>query len=202
MSSRPKGPHRTDSAVAIERFDARPRGAEALAQIDRIFFSSSATRSFESDEHRRLFRERWLGRYLTREPQHAYLALARSGEGQDAVVGYLVGSFEDPAEARGAEGLAYFRDFAHVTPHYPAELHVNLDPEWRGHGVGRRLVAAFLEAAREAGAGGAHVVTSRGQDNVGFYEAIGFVEVAATDWNGRTLVLLGVRLDETPLKRP
>ena len=43
---------------------------------------------------------------------------------------------------------------------YPAHLHINLQPGFRGRHVGRRLVERFLECLRAAGAPGAHVAVS------------------------------------------
>lgn len=59
---------------------------------------------------------------------------------------------------------------------YPAQLHVNLKPGFRGHQVGRRLVEHFLGQARENRVGG--VEASVREDNVKarrFFETLGFV---------------------------
>lgn len=62
---------------------------------------------------------------------------------------------------------------------YPAHLHVNLAPGFRGHGLGRRLVETFLDAARKRGAPGVHA--SVREDNAkgrAFFERIGFEQVS------------------------
>jgi GNAT superfamily N-acetyltransferase len=152
-----------------------------------VFFSSSRRQSFESDEEKAEFRERWLGRYLAHFPHYALVAL----DGERHVVGYLVGSLDDPARDPLFADLTFFPHFSALTPRWPAQLHVNLDAGWRGRGIGARLVAAFSDLARTGGAPGVHVVTTRGARNVGFYLANGFVERGALAGDGHELLFLG-----------
>ncbi len=111
-----------------------------------------------------------------------------------AVVGYIVGSLDDPAITPLFSDIAYFQDFAALTAEYPAQLHVNVAPDWRGQGIGARLVQTFTAAIALTNVPGVHVVTTRGMRNVGYYAANGFAEVGSTKWNGRELVMLGRRL--------
>lgn len=159
----------------------------AAADIDAIFFSSSSRQSFADEEERRAFRERWLGRYLVHERAHGFAALAPDG----SVIGYLVGSLADPARTALYSDIAYVRDFAAVTPLFPAHLHINLAAASRGLGVGSRLLTTFVSHAAARGALGVHVVTSRGVRNVGFYNRNGFHERASAPSDGRDVVLLG-----------
>jgi GNAT superfamily N-acetyltransferase len=159
-------------------------------QLDAIFFGASETRSFASDEVRLAFRERWLGRYLEHYPADALLAVERYGR----VAGYLVGSLEDPAATCLFDDIAYFKVFSHLTIRFPAHLHVNLAPEFRGQGIGSRLMEAFVSHARGAGSPGVHVVTGKGMRNVGFYERNGFAPAGEAAVDGRMLVLLGRHL--------
>ena len=82
-----------DLGVSIEQWsDIESRDA-LLPGIDGVFFASSNTQSFASEEARAVFRERWLGRYLTHDPAWAFVALDRERN----VLGYLAGSLDDPA---------------------------------------------------------------------------------------------------------
>ena len=175
--------------VEICRWDliAERERASLIPDIDHVFFSSSATQSFADDAAKAVFRERWLGRYLRHFPQHALLARAPDRR----VVGYVVGSLADPARDPLFADLPFLSAFAALTARFPAHLHVNLAEGWRGQGLGARLVAAFADAARAAGAPGVHVVTQRGMRNVGFYLANGFTEQGAVVLDGRELLLLG-----------
>jgi len=50
--------------VKTQRADEVADFASCLGDIDDIFFQSSATRDFCSQEEKQTFRERWLGRYI------------------------------------------------------------------------------------------------------------------------------------------
>jgi GNAT superfamily N-acetyltransferase len=76
---------------------------------------------------------------------------------------------------------------------FPAHLHVNLLPEYQRIGLGRRLLAAFLDALAIRGVPAVHV--AHGKYNISarvFYKRVGFVllDVADPDpvrYLGRTL---------------
>ncbi|WP_020085260.1 GNAT family N-acetyltransferase [Hyphomicrobium zavarzinii] len=185
------------SNVEICRWDGLEPGPardSRIAELDQVFFSSSATQSFPSDEAKAAFRERWLGRYLRHFPHYALLAL----DGSKRLVGYVIGSMEDPARDPLFSDLTFLSHFRALTQRYPAHLHVNLDAAWRSRGIGQRLVEAFADEARVAGAPGLHVVTARGMRNVGFYERNGFLERGTASIEGRELLLLGRDLIANP----
>lgn len=181
--------------VEICRWDAlsEDERQHLMTDLDHIFFTSSMTQSFESDAAKSAFRDRWFGRYFRHFPHLVWVA--RRGDGQGAV-GYVLGSLDDPARDPLFSDLPFLARFAEASARYPAHLHVNLDAEWRVHGIGRRLVEAFSGAARDAGAPGVHVVTQRGMRNVRFYLANGFLERAAAKVGESELVLLGRDLVE------
>jgi len=61
---------------------------------------------------------------------------------------------------------------------YPAHLHIDLLPGYQGHGLGRRLMDAFLAELRARGVGSVHL----GMDpaNTGaraFYDRLGFAPI-------------------------
>jgi GNAT superfamily N-acetyltransferase len=158
-----------------------------LSGVDDVFFQSSNTQTFADAAARAAFRERWLGRFLTHDPQWAYVAVASSGR----VAGYLVASLDDPALTPRFSDIPYFAAFKELTRRYPAHLHVNLAPECRGNGLGSELVARFNADAARAGCPGVHVVTSRGARNIGFYSRNGFRELGAMGEGAREVVFLG-----------
>jgi GNAT superfamily N-acetyltransferase len=122
--------------------------------------------------------------------------IAQSPEG--AVVGYLVGALEDPAEQERFADIGYFRAaFRDLCRRYPAHLHINLAPAYRGRGIGACLIAAFAARAVAAGAPGFHVVTAKDARNVPFYRRCGLGVLGTTCWNRREVVFLGKAL-ETP----
>jgi GNAT superfamily N-acetyltransferase len=171
------------SEVAIRRYVDVAARTDIDRAIDAIFFEASSAKSFASDAARAAFRERWLGRYLEHDPQFAYVALAASGE----AVGYLVGAVDDPALAERFFDIGYFATFGALTKRFPAHLHVNVAPDYRGRRIGGRLVAMFSAEAARAGVPGVHVVTSAGAANVAFYNRNGFIETGRAG----ALVFLG-----------
>lgn len=170
-----------------DRLASGPGHERLRAEVDDVFFSSSARQTFASAEDKAAFRERWLGRYLTHFPQHALVAL----DGTRRAVGYVIGSLADPASDPLFADLAFLAHFRALTPRYPAQLHVNLDTRFRSRGIGARLVGAFSDLARAGGAPGVHVVTARGMRNVRFYLANGFLQRGAVAIDGRELLFLG-----------
>jgi GNAT superfamily N-acetyltransferase len=181
-----------DADVTIVRTTGAPLAAPVQGQVDAILFETSG-RTFEPGAERDAFRERWLGRYLDSGTDEVFLALAAD----ETVAGYLVGDVRDPAGQTRFDDIGYFRaEFAHLCRQYPAQLHINLAPAFRNRGIGARLIEAFAERARAAGAPGMHAVTGEGMRNVRFYEGCGFAEQGSTTWNGRRVVFLGRSLDQ------
>jgi GNAT superfamily N-acetyltransferase len=181
------------AANAIQIYRYQDLGHEpALARgMDRVFFESSNTQEFADDASRAAFRERWLGRYLTHDSAWAYIVLA----GDTTVAGYLVASLDDPATAARFVDIPYFAHFAGLTKAYPAHLHVNLSSAFRNRGIGGELIERFAVDARNAGAVGVHVVTSRGARNIAFYNRNGFAEAGAHGTGGREVVFLARALN-------
>jgi GNAT superfamily N-acetyltransferase len=174
--------------VRILPYSAVAADDTAGACIDAIFFGASGTQSFASEAERQAFRTRWLGRYLAADAAHCFVALTTCG-----VIGYLVGALDDPAVSGRFADIGYFRDFAHLTSAYPAHLHINLAPDARSQGIGRRLIEAFAAHASTAGAPGMHVVTGASARNVRFYAACGFSEVGRLK-SAKPIVFLGRHL--------
>ncbi len=58
---------------------------------------------------------------------------------------------------------------------YPAHLHVNVAEGWRGHGLGRSLLEAYIGGLRERGVAGVHLrTTDRNAAACHLYEKMGF----------------------------
>lgn len=176
--------------VTIRPFHSVASDRSAIAAIDAVFFASSNTKVFADEAARAAFRERWLGRYLQHVPASCFVALDQAGR----AVGYICGSLQDPALDPLFADQPHLQLFAHVTPAYPAQLHINLAEEARGRGIGRELIEAFASHAAAAGAPGIHAVSSRGARNLRFYAANGFGEIASAAIGDKELVFLGRKL--------
>lgn len=164
--------------------------AAVEAAMEAIFFAASATQTFADAAAKAVFRERWLGRFLDHYPQGTFVAVER---GSGTVVGYVIGAVGNPADDPRFADIAYFNDLAHLTAQYPAHLHINLAERARSRGLGGRLIEAFVAHAREHGAQGVHIVTSKSSRNRTFYARQGFELLATLGGAGREIVMLGCR---------
>jgi ribosomal protein S18 acetylase RimI-like enzyme len=176
--------------ISIRRFKDVQDASGAVPGIDAIFFQSSNTQNFADAAARAAFRQRWLGRYLEHDPEWAYVALTPEND----VAGYLVASLDDPAVTSRFSDVPYFTVFKELTQRFPAHLHINLAPKFRGVGIGSQLIARFVADAKSAGTHGVHVVTSRGARNIEFYAKNGFSEKGATGKGAREVVFLAREL--------
>jgi ribosomal protein S18 acetylase RimI-like enzyme len=178
----------------------QPGDEPALAEIclRTADAGADATGILEDDE---LWAQIFVLPYVARHPDLAFVV-----EGDDGrVLGYIVGtpdthSFEDwfhdqwwpvkgepwpqpEVEASRQDGIliyAYSRRGG-AEPYgaeYPAHLHIDLLPEAQGQNWGRRLIQALVEALRERGVSGLHLVA--GEDNAGaiaFNPRVGFTAI-------------------------
>jgi GNAT superfamily N-acetyltransferase len=172
--------------VIVEPYGVRPCSQARQGDLDRIFFTSSATQQFSGPAERAAFRERWLGRYLRVDPGHAFVAI----DGGDRIVGYVIGCIDDIARLARFADLASARQFSGASARYPAHLHINVDEGARSLGIGARLIEAFAAHCVAHGAPGMHVVTGASSRNVRFYARCGFAEVARIGSGGGDKVFL------------
>jgi len=58
---------------------------------------------------------------------------------------------------------------------FPAHLHINVDHQWRGYGIGHRLIQIYLDQLQRAGIPGVHLgTTSENEAACHLYEQNGF----------------------------
>lgn len=179
--------------VSIRRLQDIEESDRLRSALADIMFAASNTTTFSDDAARNAFQWRWLDQFLTHDPSWVYVATSDDfdlAHPDTGVIGYLVASLDDPAHSPRFSELGYFQDFKHVTCSFPAQLHVNLKVDARGHGIGTALIEAFVRDARKSGCPGVHVVTGANARNVSFYERAGFQERARSDWHGAPLVFL------------
>ena len=178
------------SDVSITRWAESEISHALLNDLTDIFFAASGTQQFASAAVKAAFRERWLGSYLSVNPNETFIAVGSDGR----AAGYLVGALDDPATDPRHAALGYFHNFAPWTARYPAHLHINIAARYRSAGIGARLIETFAALARSYGAPVMQVVTGQGMRNVGFYMRNGFETIADAPWNSGTVVMLGRKL--------
>ena len=144
--------------------------------------------------------------YLQLEPRHAHVL----DDGGGQAVGYVLGTPDTAAFARRLrdEWVPSTRDRIPVPPDppvtaqdrmrafhhhpewrvrpelaaYPAHLHIDLLPEWQGHGYGRALMARLTDGLRADGVPAMHLemlTTNTGARR--FYDRLGFTEFPIPD---------------------
>jgi len=184
------------SPINVRAFTAADRAAVRSIAFETGFMGASVEWLWRD---RSSFADMVTNYYLDREPESVLVA-----ERDGAVVGYLTGCV-DSQRARGAvaaeirrllrrgalfkPGLARFLwrsafdivhdrealDDALWDPRWPSHLHINLLPEGRGQGLGRRLMNRWLERLTVARVPGVHLGTFAENHNaLRFFESCGF----------------------------
>ena len=176
--------------VKIHKADEVADFATYLWGIDDIFFQSSATRDFCSQEEKQAFREMWLGRYIEKHRSSFFVALDPDGR----AVGYLAGCLENPIILSHFNDVDYFRSIEDICRDYPAHLHVNVAERYRNRGLGTALVRRFVEWAKLHSLEGIHIVTSSTARSIPFYRRLGFTELRTFPWYVGTSVCMGRKL--------
>lgn len=116
----------------------------------------------DTDAFEEWFAEEWWPRFAERWPLPA-----DEETRQDGILRYAYG--------RGPGAEPYGRD-------HPAHLHIDLLPELQGRGWGRRLIETLVEALRERGVTGLHLVASSGNTGaLAFYKRLGFAPLPSHD---------------------
>jgi GNAT superfamily N-acetyltransferase len=170
----------------LARLTELPDRAFALRVLEEIFFLSTTRTSFADPQERAAFLRTWTGWYVEHAPADIWFALDE-GSG---ILGYLTGCKDSAGAGELARTIPGYEIFADLFAAYPAHLHINVRPEHRGHGIGRRLIEAFAADCAAEKLPGLHLVTAVGARNAAFYRRAGFVKAHP---RGR-LLFLGRRL--------
>jgi GNAT superfamily N-acetyltransferase len=185
------------SDVTIRPFELHDRESVLRLAADTAFFGEPVEAYLDD---RRLFCDGLYRYYTDLEPQHGWVACA-SG----AVVGFLMGCVDTAAQRRLwmqkifpilAAGvlrgryeigmrtwrhlLALARAALYASPRvdlkrYPAHLHLNVHADWRGQGIGRQLLEAYLNQLHDLAIPGVHLNTTTLNSAANrLYEQVGF----------------------------
>ncbi len=163
--------------------------ARLLGGATEIFFETASIRALDSPPARDAFYERWFGHYLETQAEDFFLTPGVDG----AAIGYLAGchnSFSEAARVITGDISYYTPAFCAALRDYPSHFHVNVKPGHQGGGVGRHLVARFVQRCRQFGSPGIHVVTGAQSRAINFYEACGFQRIAPANADPDLAVLV------------
>ena len=123
---------------------------------------------------------------------HAAESLVTLVKGKPAA--FLRGCYDTQASDRSFPLVASERAFRKHWPAYPAHFHIAVDSGYQRRGLGTKLVERFLADLRGKGIAGVHLITSKDQSNVAFYEKLGFQLVEQRRHGRWQLLFLGKRL--------
>ncbi|PIP95615.1 MAG: hypothetical protein COW00_00555 [Bdellovibrio sp. CG12_big_fil_rev_8_21_14_0_65_39_13] len=166
----------------------RPLDDEELSDLKNIFFMSSSVQSFKDEESREHFYQRWLGQYLDRFPDWIWLALLNN-----KIVGYIVASPDSLSILNDFKipGMELFEE--HYS-RFPVGLHINVDSQARGMGVGEKLISKLSEECQIRKLPGLHAITSAGDRNNHFYRKNNFLFEYEAPFKGHRLLFMGKSL--------
>jgi GNAT superfamily N-acetyltransferase len=178
----------------------QPADREALLQIgaETAFFGQAIEHYMED---RRIFVDAFYTYYTDYEPEHAWVASegkrvvgfltgcvdsrAQARVMQRRIVPGLLLRFLSGHYRMGPKTWRYFRGVAaaalrsEIPPvdlvRYPAHLHINLLPDWRGKGLGSGLIQAYLQQLAQLSVPGLHLETTNlNEAACRLYERMGF----------------------------
>lgn len=181
-----------------------PDYRDAIRRIyaETAFFGEPVETYFDD---RNLFADLGIDTYLDHYPEYAWAAQSEGrivgyivgcplGDGQMrrhnlARLPRILGRLAAGRYRVGRKTLAYLRDQALAalggelleirSESYPANLHINLLPAHRGHGLGAALLRAYLRKLAADGVPGVHAVTTeRNEAAVRLYRGFGFTVLA------------------------
>jgi ribosomal protein S18 acetylase RimI-like enzyme len=188
-----------DSPITIRRYQPPDRDGLFRIAADTAFFGEPVEVFMED---RRIFLDSFFAYYTDYEPENSWVASNESGmigfltgcvdtqrqreitakKLEPKALKKLISGKYRPGIKTWRYLCSYFTSrFRNEDPFvdlnlYPAHFHINLDSNWRGGGIGKRLIRAFIEDLKLKGCPGVHLqTTSYHKIACGLYEKMGFV---------------------------
>lgn len=186
------------SLLQIRPYQPADRASLMKIAADTAFFGAPIE-TYLND--RRIFQDYFYAYYTDYEPEHAWVAVA-DGNVVGFLTGCIDTRRQIQVTKKkllprvllrlvtgkyklGAKTRLYYRklriaqrpeNMAYVNlDHYPAHLHINVDAEWRGHGIGQRLMQMYLDQLIYLGIPGVHLgTTSENEAACRLYSQLGF----------------------------
>jgi GNAT superfamily N-acetyltransferase len=151
--------------------DCQKERKEIWKKVNEIFFLN-AVKKFNNDEERLKFSNQWLLPYWESAPDYFYLLLC-----DDVIAGYLSAHPDTTLYMRNNQNSNHvsYSIFETLHKQFPAHLHINLHPEYTGHGGGELLMKALIQRLRAEACPGLHIVTSANARNKTFYRKLGLL---------------------------
>lgn len=155
--------------------------------IERLFFNTSAKKEFKNEKEKAEFLFKYLRIYQEYE---GGIFLAALDQNQN-LCGYVCGS----------EKTMHFFDYMTLHPYYslfksyledfPAHLHINVNSESQGMGVGGMLIESFCNTLHVNKATGVHIITHPLAQNRMFYKKQHFSFEQVENYQGHEVLFMG-----------
>lgn len=155
--------------IKIITLDKLERTSSLIGEFQDIFFKSSSRQNFNSAEEKEQFFKTWTSFYTEQFPQYTYFAFENN-----RLVGYLTGHLDSINCKQLFFSNKFYSLFEDQFSTYPAHLHINCHPDFRGRGVGCELIKAFELDLQRHKVSGVHIITAPKAANVFFYSRSGF----------------------------
>jgi GNAT superfamily N-acetyltransferase len=162
-----------------------------LKDLEEIFFLTSKV-PLKTEEDKKFLFQRYAEPYIENWPDYVFFAC---DEKTGRTMGYLLGC----TEAKHAEAIISplqksYELFGDLHKKYPAHLHINIHPDFQGHGVGTFLVQEFIVELKKLGSRGVHILTAPDERNVNFYFKNKFKFRIEREINGKSILFMGLAL--------
>jgi len=199
------------SGITIRPYEPPDRATVLRLAADTAFFGEPVEMYLDD---RRLFCDIFYRYYTDLEPEHGWVACTddqvvgfllgcadTSAQHRlwlkkilpGAAFGILQGHYKIGKRTwryawRLARGLLWGESLHVDTAKYPAHLHINIQADWRRHGLGQQLIDVFLSQLRQLGVPGVHLKTTSLNVAAGkLYEKMDFQVVdrrESRQWSG------------------
>lgn len=161
-----------------------------LAQLDSIFFKSSARSDFSNESERSQFRYKYLDWYLLNHPEFFQLAT----DSNKNILGYICGTADTNSSSELFTLHPWLQCLQSYLNRFPAHLHINLAENARGSGLGSLLLKDYEHLLKSRNIAGLHLVTAPDARNVGFYRKNGYNFETTFQWKNVDLLFMGKHL--------
>jgi ribosomal protein S18 acetylase RimI-like enzyme len=176
--------------MSVTEILVKPYHPNYKIEITNIFFENTSKKKFENDKQKDDFFNNWLGVYLINYTSEVVVA-----DLNNKICGYLAGcSNSILAKTNVGKTILSYTVFDHLFDKFPAHFHINVSKDSQGKGIGKKLVAHYLQILAKKEISGLHIVTSPNQPNIKFYESLGFKIIESRPFKNWELLFMGLLL--------
>jgi GNAT superfamily N-acetyltransferase len=162
-----------------------------IKDLQDIFFLTAKVPLKNEEDRKNLF-QRYAEPYIQHWPDYVFFAC---DEQSGRTMGYLIGCADDKQAHEVLSPLQKsYELFADLHKKYPAHLHINIHPDFQGHGVGTFLIQEFIIELKKLGCRGVHILTAPEERNVGFYFKNKFKFRTQRELNNKSVLFMGLAL--------